>query len=84
MVDDFCVHYYSVEDVEHFLNALKAKYLITVNMEVNVYIGIKLDWYYVNRTVTFSMPNYVRKALHRFQHIFMGDKDYSPRIWATM
>ena len=38
VVDDFCVHCSAVEDVERFLHALKAKYLITVNMEVNVYI----------------------------------------------
>ena len=30
------------------------------------------------------MPNYVRKALHRFQHILMGDKEYSPHICATI
>ena len=53
-------------------------------MEVKVYIGIKLDWEYLKITVALSMPDYVIKALHRFQHIFMGDKDYSPRIWATM
>ena len=63
-----------MEDTEHFFNALREKYLIAVDMEMTVYIGIKLDWYYVNRTVTLSMPNYVRKALHIFQHILIGGK----------
>ena len=45
-----------------------------------VYTRIKLDWYYVHRTVTLSIPNYVRKNLHIFQHIMMGDKEYSPHI----
>ena len=84
VVDDFCVQYYSVEDADHFFNALKDKYLITVDMEVNVYIGIKMDWEYVNRTVTLSMPNYVSKTLHRFHHILMGSKDYSPNICAPI
>ena len=39
-------------------------------MKVKVYIGIKLDWDYVNRTVILSMPNYVCKALHIFQNKF--------------
>ena len=47
-------------------------------MKAAVYIGIQLDWDYVNRTVTLSIPNYMRKALHIFQHILMGSKEYFP------
>ena len=53
----------------------RAKYAITVNMEATVYIGIKLTWDYVHRTVALSMPSYVKKALHRFQHIVRGGKE---------
>ena len=56
VVDDFCVQYSSTEDADHFLYALRAKYLITVDMEAAVYIGIKLTWGYVHRTVTFPCP----------------------------
>ena len=49
-------------------------------MEVTIYIEINLGWEYENRTVTFSMQNYVRKALHKFQHIHMVCKEYSPHI----
>ena len=78
MVGDFCVHYSSMEDASHFFNSLREKYLVTVSMEATVYIGIKLDWDYVDRTVTLTMQIYLRKALHRFQHTLMGSKDYSP------
>ena len=61
-----------------FLSALWAKYLITVDMKATVYIGIKLTWDYFHRTVTLSMPSYVQKLLHRFQHILRGGKEYSP------
>ena len=47
-------------------------------MEATVYIGIKLTWDYVHRTVTLYLPSYVHKALHRFQHILRGGKEYSP------
>ena len=77
VVDNFCVQYFSTEDANYFFKALRAKYFITVDMEATVYIGIKLEWDYVHRTVTLSMPSYVRKSLHRFQHILRGGKYYS-------
>ena len=49
-------------------------------MGAAVYIGIKLDWDYVHRTVTLSIPKYVRNNLHIFQHIIMGYKEYSHHI----
>ena len=84
VVDDFCVQCCSTEDADHFLNALRAKYLITVNIKATVYIGIKLTWYYVHRTVTLSMTSYVKKSLHRFQHILRGVKEYSPHTCAPI
>ena len=46
-------------------------------MAATFYIRIKLEWEYVHRTVTLSIPSYVRKALHIFQHIMRGGKEYS-------
>ena len=84
VVDDFCVQYSSTEDVDHFLNALIAKYLKTVDMNLTVYIGINLTWDYVQRTAILSMPSYVQKALHRFHHILIGGKEYSPHTCAPI
>ena len=53
-------------------------------MVATLYIGIKLEWDYVYRIVTLSMPSYVRKALHRFQHILRGCKEYSPHTFARI
>ena len=64
------------------LNALRAKYLITVDMAATVYIGIKLEWDYVNRTVILLMKSYVRKALHIFQNILRGGKKTSLPLYA--
>ena len=79
MVDEFCVRYSSMEDCNQFLNALRAKYLITVDKEARFYIGINIDWDYVHRTVILSMPNYVHKYLHIFQHILRCGKS-APHI----
>ena len=51
---------------------------------MTVYIGIDLDWDYVNRIVALSIPNYVHKALQVFKHIWMGGKEYSPHICASI
>ena len=82
VVDYFCVQYFSTDDADHFLNALRTKYLITVNMEATLYIEIKLKWDYVHRTFTLYMESYVHKALHRFHHILRGGKEYSPHTCA--
>ena len=78
MVDNLCFQYCSTEDAENVLNALRAKYLITVDIEATVYIGIKLAWDYVHRTVTLYMSSYVHKELHRSQNILRGGKEYYP------
>ena len=53
-------------------------------MSATVYIGIKLEWDYVHIAVTLSMPGYVRKDLHRLQHILRGGKEYSPHTCAPI
>ena len=53
-------------------------------MEAILYNPIKLEWDCVHRTVTFSIPNYVRKYLHRFQHILRGGKEYFPHLCAPI
>ena len=84
VVDNLCVQYWSTEDSDNFLKAPRAKYLITVNMEETVYIGIKIERECVHRTFTLSIPSYTRKALHRFQHILRGNKEYSPHKCASI
>ena len=84
LVNNFCVQYCSTEDAETNLNTLGSKYLITVDMEATVYIGIKLTWHYVHKTVTLSIPSYMHKALHRFQSILRGEQEYSPHTCAPI
>ena len=53
-------------------------------MVATVYIGIKLEWDHVHRTVTLSMPSYVRKDFHIFHNILRGGKEYSPHTCAPI
>ena len=66
VVDDFGVSYGCEEDALYLINALKNKYKITIDWEGKKYLGMDIDMDYSNRSVSISMPGYVKKALLRF------------------
>ena len=69
VVDDFEVKYTVKNDAFHLIDTLKKKYPgINIDCSGIISLGIHLDWYYTNRTVTISVPNYVNKSLSRFKH----------------
>ena len=50
--------------IDHFLDALKAKYDITTDLSTRLrYIGMTIDYDQAARTITTSVPNYVANAL---------------------
>jgi hypothetical protein len=66
VVDDFGIKYAKKEHADHLLNALRELYIMTVDWEGSSYIGIKIDYDKQARTISLSMPNYVKNALKRF------------------
>ena len=80
-VDDFGVKYFSKDDADHLLNSLRQTYKISVDWTGRNYCGLTMDWNYENGFVDISMPNYVPKALHRFQHPPPSKPQYSPHKW---
>ena len=67
-VDEFGIKYEHQEDITHILDALKSIYKIYEDWDGKLYCGINLIWDYYKGEVTVSMPNYVKRALQRFQH----------------
>ena len=65
--DNFSVKYSGKEHALHLKASLK-KYKVTTDRGGKLYIGIALKWDYEKGTVQLSMPDYVRAALHAFQH----------------
>ena len=63
-VDDFGVKYYTQEDANHLIDALKNAYDVTIDWKGENYYGLKIDWDYKNEHVDISMKNYTIKALH--------------------
>ena len=68
VVDDFGVKYINKADVEHLISVLKQDYGIDTDWEGTRYLGLTLDWDYINREVHLSMPGYIENALVRFGH----------------
>ena len=66
LVDNFCVKYTPEVNAEHFLNALRKKYSITVDRKAE-HIGILLKCDYTQHTIKVSILEYFKQALHKFQ-----------------
>jgi hypothetical protein len=81
VVDDFGVLYVGKQHAEHLRDTLAAKYKITTDWEGQLYLGITLKWDYNQRTVDLSMPEYVSKALTRFNHPPPSRPQNAPHSW---
>jgi hypothetical protein len=57
---------------------LEKHYEVTTDWKGNLFCGIKLTLDYKNRTVDLSMPDYIPKALTRFQHKPPSKPQHSP------
>jgi hypothetical protein len=68
VVDDFGVKYVGKEHAMHLLQALRTLYTITEDWTGTLFIGITIAWNYPARWVDISMPYYLPKAMHKFQH----------------
>jgi hypothetical protein len=80
-VDDFGIRYVGKEQAQHLIDVLQSKYTITIDWEGTKYVGLNLTWDYKNRTVDISMPNYIHKALQRFEHPTPKKPQHSPHSW---
>ena len=58
-VDDFGIQYFNKDDADHLINALQAKYIITIDTKGKKFCGLNIDWNYTNGWVTISMKGYV-------------------------
>jgi hypothetical protein len=67
-VDDFGVKYVGREHAEHLLKVLTQHYTCSQDWDGKRYVGMNIDWDYVNQKVHVSMLDYVPEALLRFKH----------------
>jgi hypothetical protein len=67
-VDNFGIKYVGREHVEHLSGILNEHYKCSQDWDGTRYLGMNMDWDYINKNVDVSMLNYVPEALIRFHH----------------
>ena len=67
-VDNFGVKYVGKIHADHLLTVLQTHYKISRDWSGKRYLGLDLDWDYVQHKVHISMLTYVADALKRFHH----------------
>ena len=80
VVDDFGVKYVGKQAAQHLIETLQSKHVISIDWSGRNYLGFTLDWDYVEKHVTLSMPQHVIKALQRFQHLLNNKPTHSPAL----
>jgi hypothetical protein len=83
VVDDFGIKYVGREHADHLLACLQELYTVTTDWTGTKYCGLTLEWDYHAHTVQLSMPGYIAKALHRFQHPTPAKPEHSPHAWTA-
>jgi hypothetical protein len=68
-VDNFTIKYTNMDNTTHLINALKENYTITtIDWDATKYIGLTIEWDYINQKVYAHMPGYLTKAFIQFKH----------------
>ena len=81
VVDDFGVKYIDKQNAQHLIDALRARYAITVDWTGTSYLGLTIAWDYPHRHVDISMPDYIPQALQKFKHSAPSRPVGSPAKW---
>ena len=80
-VDDFGIKHFNQDDLDHLINALKTHYTISEDPTGSHYCGLQIYWNYDKQYVDISMPEYIFKALHKFQHPAPKKPQYALYAW---
>ena len=83
-VDDFGVKYFSKDDADHLLIALRSHYKISVDYEGMHYCGFTIEWNYEKGYVDISMPKYIPALLRKLQHPKPAKLQYDPYLWVVL
>ena len=80
-VNDFGIKYFSEEDLDHLINALKTHYIISVDPTGAHYYRLHIDWNDEKQYIDISIPGYITKALYKFQYPTPKKPQYVPHAW---
>jgi hypothetical protein len=81
VVDDFGVKYRGRDHAQHLIDTLKQLYELHTDWTGSTYVGLDILFDKVEKTVTISMENYVKRALLRFDATHLPGAD-SPCVYS--
>ena len=82
-VDDFGVQYFLKEDIEHLIQALQDKYVITTDFTGKKFCGLNIHLDYSKGRVDISMGNHAYKTLKKLLHNKPTRAQHAPRTLST-
>ena len=77
-VDDCGVKYYNLNDIKHLKTIIEQQYTCKIDYTGNHFLRFTLNWNYKKGFVDITMPDYVKHALQKLQHIPKVHPQYSP------
>jgi hypothetical protein len=78
VVDNFGIKTTSHDHVFSLKTTLEEHYTVTMDWDGSLFCSINIDWNYPAGTVNINMPNYIPKALHKFQHSAPNSLQHQP------
>ena len=81
IVDNFGVKYVGKQHNEHLIQVLQQLYTISIDCTGTLFCGLTFAWDYKNLTCDISMSQYLKEALHRFQHPVPQRPKDAPHSW---
>jgi hypothetical protein len=83
-VDNVGIKYEGSKHAQHLGNTIKTLYTVTTDWSGELYYGLTIQWNCAAGTVDISMPNYIQKALTKFQHTPNARaQQHSPHAWTS-
>jgi hypothetical protein len=67
VIDNFGIKMTSMASMKHLVSLLQEHYSVAVDWTGSLFCGVKLTWDYVNCTLDLHMPDYISKALLKYQ-----------------
>ena len=83
VIDNFGVKYVGKENSDHLIQSLKKKYAISMDWNGSFFFGIHIQWDYSARTCGIPMLDYLKEALHKFQHPKPPRPQNAPHAWKS-
>jgi hypothetical protein len=68
VVDDFGIKVTNMHNMDHLVDTLEEQYNVAVDLMGSLFCGIQLTWNYMQGHIDCHMPDFINKALTKYQH----------------